>query len=36
MSTPLNHEALNQLFLEARTHNGWLDKPVSEELLHEL
>jgi len=36
MSTPLNQEALNQLFLEARTHNGWLDKPVSEELLHEL
>jgi len=36
MSTPLNQEALNQLFLEARTHNGWLNKPVSEELLHEL
>ena len=36
MNTPLNQEALNQLFLEARTHNGWLDKPVSDELLHKL
>jgi 3-hydroxypropanoate dehydrogenase len=36
MNTPLNQEALNQLFLEARTHNGWQDKPVSDELLHRL
>ncbi len=27
--------ALNQLFLEARTHNGWAERPVSEELLRE-
>lgn len=25
-----------QLFTEARTHNVWLDKPVSDELLHQL
>lgn len=36
MSTSLNQEALNQLFLEARTHNGWLDQPVSAELLQQL
>ena len=36
MNTALSQEALNQLFLEARTHNGWQDKPVSSELLHEL
>jgi 3-hydroxypropanoate dehydrogenase len=28
------HRAL--LFDEARTHNGWLDRPVEERLLHEL
>jgi 3-hydroxypropanoate dehydrogenase len=26
--------ALDQIFLEARTYNGWLDKPVSDEQLH--
>lgn len=30
---PLDAQALNQLFLEARTFNAWLDKPVSDELL---
>jgi len=28
--------ALDQLFREARTHNGWLKQPVSDELLHDL
>lgn len=32
----LNDAALDQLFREARTHNAWLDKPVSEQTLHEL
>jgi nitroreductase len=32
----LEDRALDQLFLNARSHNGWLDKPVSDELLHEL
>lgn len=36
MNTALSPEALNQLFLEARTHNGWLDRPVSDELLQQL
>jgi 3-hydroxypropanoate dehydrogenase len=36
MSTPLNNEALDVLFRTARTHNVWLDKPVSEDLLHQL
>lgn len=34
MSTPLDDVALNQLFLEARTYNGYFDKPVSAEQLH--
>ncbi len=36
MSEALNHAALEQLFLSARTHNGWQDKPVSDELLERL
>jgi len=36
MSTALNEQALKQLFTEARTHNGWQDKPVSDELLKQL
>lgn len=31
--TVLGTDALDQLFNEARTYNGWLDKPVSEEQL---
>lgn len=27
---PLSDDALDQIFREARTYNGWLDKPVSE------
>jgi 3-hydroxypropanoate dehydrogenase len=30
---PLSAEALAQLFTEARSYNGWLDRPVSEEQL---
>jgi 3-hydroxypropanoate dehydrogenase len=33
---PLGDAALKQLFTEARTHNGWLDRPVSEETLRRL
>jgi 3-hydroxypropanoate dehydrogenase len=29
-------DCLNQIFLEARTHNKWLDRPVPDCLLHEL
>lgn len=30
---PLTDEALDQIFREARSYNGWLDKPVSDDLL---
>lgn len=33
INTPLNDAALNQLFREARTYNGYLDKSVSEDQL---
>ncbi len=33
---PVSNEAFGQLFLDARTHNGWLDRPVPDELLHRL
>jgi 3-hydroxypropanoate dehydrogenase len=36
MTTPLRNDALDVLFRHARTHNVWLDKPVSDELLREL
>lgn len=32
----LDSTALDQLFLEARTHNAWLDKPVPDSLLREI
>jgi 3-hydroxypropanoate dehydrogenase len=32
----LNDAALDQLFREARSHNGWLDKPVSDDTLRKL
>ncbi|MFN4112898.1 MAG: malonic semialdehyde reductase [Sphingomonadaceae bacterium] len=31
---PLDADALAQLFTDARSYNGWLDKPVSDEQLH--
>src|SRR5262245_19355987 len=36
MSEPLNDGAWDQLFREARTHNAWLDRPVSDEVLRQL
>jgi 3-hydroxypropanoate dehydrogenase len=32
----LNDEALDLLFREARTYTAWLDKPVSDDTLHQL
>ncbi len=34
--TRLGDEALDQLFRQARTHNAWQDRPVSDETLHQL
>lgn len=34
--TPLDSRALDQLFREARTYNGYYDKPVSNEQLEEI
>src|SRR5438874_356975 len=36
MSKVLNDEALDQLFRQARTHNAWLDRPVSDDTLRQL
>jgi 3-hydroxypropanoate dehydrogenase len=36
MAQPLDAHALDQLFREARTHVVWLDRPVPDELLHQL
>lgn len=36
MSEKLDGHALNQLFLTARTRNGWTDRPVSEAQIREL
>ena len=33
---PLGDEALDQLFRKARTHNAWLDRQVSDEVLRQL
>lgn len=33
MTHALNQQALDQLFANARTHNAWQNKPVSDELL---
>jgi 3-hydroxypropanoate dehydrogenase len=32
----ISQDALNTLFLEAHTHNAWLDRPVPDALLHQL
>lgn len=32
----LDPSAFDQLFIDARTHNGWLDKPVSDDQLRQL
>jgi 3-hydroxypropanoate dehydrogenase len=36
MSHPLNDEALDVVFRKARTHNFWLEKPVSDDLLRQV
>ncbi len=36
MSSRLSEEGLDLLFRQARTHNGWLDRPVSDDTLREL
>lgn len=36
MPSPLDQTALDQLFLTARTHNAWQNRPVPDELLHRL
>lgn len=36
MHTAIDKAGLEQIFLSARTHNAWLEKPVSDELLVEL
>lgn len=36
MSTTLSNEALEIIFRQARTHNVWQDKPVSDHLLRQL
>ncbi|MCK4952059.1 MAG: malonic semialdehyde reductase [Gammaproteobacteria bacterium] len=36
MGTILSNEALDTLFREARSHNGWQDTPVTDEQLHQI
>nr|WP_296747761.1 malonic semialdehyde reductase [Thioalkalivibrio sp.] len=36
MSESIDAQCLDQLFFDARTHNEWQDRPVSDELLREL
>jgi 3-hydroxypropanoate dehydrogenase len=36
LTSALSNDALDVLFRKARTHNVWLDKPVSDELLRQL
>ena len=36
MLNTLSDDALDTLFREARSHNGWLDKPVSDEQLRQI
>ena len=36
MSKVLNEEGLNLLFRDARTQNGWLDKPLDDALLRQV
>lgn len=36
MSHPLDPAALAALFTEARSHNGWTDEPVSDDLLRQV
>lgn len=36
MNQPLSSDVLDQLFLEARSHNGWLDRPLTDDQLQQL
>lgn len=36
MSDSLSDSALDLIFREARTYNGWLDKPVTDEQIHQI
>jgi len=36
MSKPIAREPLEQIFLDARTHNAWQDRDLSDEILREL
>ena len=36
MNDAINHTACEMLFTQARTHNGWLDMPVSDQVLREI
>jgi len=36
MTNPISQDALDQLFLKARTHNAWLDRPVPDDLLKQI
>src|SRR5258708_5251858 len=36
MNTPISIMSIQQLFTDARTHHAWQDKPVADELLHEI
>ena len=33
---PIAQDSMNQLYSEARTHSAWLDKPVSDDVLHQI
>jgi len=33
--TPLDDDALDLLFRQARAHNGWQDRPVADDLLRQ-
>lgn len=36
VATPLTPAGLDTIFREARTHRAWLDRPLSDDLLHQL
>lgn len=36
LKAPLTQAALDQLFYDARSQNGWLDRPVAPEVLEKL
>src|SRR3954468_216268 len=33
---PISQESLEQIFTKARTHNGWLNQPVSDDTLQKV